>query len=61
MSEPISQKPQSYRVAVIAAALGLAVLVIAAREAVVKLSNDDCVSVTRSLPNGSTQTVQTCS
>lgn len=61
MSEPVSPKPYGYRVAWIAASIALVVAVVAVRQAVVKLSNDDCTSVTSTLANGTTQTIQTCS
>ncbi|RYE64792.1 MAG: hypothetical protein EOO83_00225 [Oxalobacteraceae bacterium] len=61
MVEPVIPKPQSSRAAWIAAAIGLAFIGIAARDAVVKLSNDDCKSVTTTLSNGAVQNVRSCS
>lgn len=61
MSQTVSPKLHSYRMAWIAATIGLVIAVVAVREAVVKLSNDDCTSVTTTLSNGAAQTVRTCS
>ena len=61
MSKPVSPKPHSYRVAWIAAAIGLVLAVVAVRGVVVKLSNDDCTSVTTTHSSGVTQMVRTCS
>ena len=61
MSHTVRPKLHSYQMAFIAATIGLVVAVVAVREAVVKLSNDDCTSTTTTLSNVATKTVRTCS
>jgi hypothetical protein len=61
MSESISPKSYGNRLAWIFATIALVVAVAAIWKAVVKLSEDDCTSVTTTLPNGTAQTVRTCS
>jgi hypothetical protein len=61
MSHAVNAQSQSYRIANIVLVISFMVASYAAWQGVVKLSNDDCVSVTETLATGATQTIRSCS